>query len=135
LGGLGAVTQPVQSALVVDADERRLLPGCVLPQDLDETAVARAAPVGDDDAVGRLLLLADAHQADLDGQNQKTPVREGRGSLGQSSGNPGIPPAGIFGMRPRLPFLPLRAMPGMPFIICCTCLNCFSSWLTSFVVT
>jgi hypothetical protein len=40
------------------------LPGRVLADDLDELAVARALAVGDDDAVGRGLLAADAAEAD-----------------------------------------------------------------------
>src|SRR4029078_171310 len=96
LGGLGAGVQPVQRALVVDGHERPLLPGRVLPEDLEEPSVTRAAVVGNHDAVRRLLLLADAHQTDLDCQQvllfgerrseSRSTGRKARKATGQPTG-------------------------------------------------
>ena len=65
LGGLGALVQPGHGLVVVDGDDRRLAAGVVGADDLDEAAVAGRTGVGGDDAVGRLLLLAHPHQAEL----------------------------------------------------------------------
>ena len=102
-------------------DDRRLLARRVLADDLDEAAVARAAPVGDDDAVRRLLLLADAHQADLHGHDaaplflvsasessDRSAASRGRsaGAASACRSDPGQ--AGASASSPVLPFLPLR---------------------------
>src|SRR5580704_435889 len=70
LGGLGAVDQPLHGLLIVDLDHRvglggRGAPGGVGADDLEEPAVARRPAVGRHDPVGRLLLLAHPHQAEL----------------------------------------------------------------------
>src|SRR5262249_14238743 len=69
LRGLGTLAEPVQRAVGIDVDERRLLARAVVADGLDDPAVARRPGVGDDDAIRGLLLLAHAHEADLDGQN------------------------------------------------------------------
>src|SRR5688500_10689619 len=61
---LGAHAHPVVHALIVDDQPTFRLPGSVLADDLDELAIARALRVGDDDAVHRRLLAADATEAD-----------------------------------------------------------------------
>src|SRR5206468_2013030 len=100
-----------QRALVVDGDERGLLPGRVLPEDLEEPAVTRAAGVGNHDAVRRLLLLADAHQTDLDcqqvllfGERRSESRSTGRKArkAAKSAGEPtGRKPAGLLGAARR----------------------------------
>jgi len=67
LRGLRALAEPGQRAVGVDVDVRRLLARAVVADGLDDPAVARRTGVGDDDAIGGLLLLAHAHEADLDG--------------------------------------------------------------------
>jgi len=61
---LRALAQPVQCSILVDLDQGGIVEGLVLPDDLDELAVARAALIGHDHAVVRLLLLADPRQPD-----------------------------------------------------------------------
>src|SRR3954467_13073091 len=58
--GLGAALEPVPDALLVDHDRRRVRLRVVAADRLDEAAVTRGAPVGDDDAPHRVLLPADA---------------------------------------------------------------------------
>src|SRR5687768_4071850 len=60
----GADAHPVVHALVVDDQPTFRLPGSILSDDLDELAIARALGVGDDDAIHRCLLAADATEAD-----------------------------------------------------------------------
>ena len=74
LRGLCALAQPVERAVGVDVDVRRLLARAVVADGLDDPAVARRPGVGDDDAIGGLLLLAHAHEADLDG-HELLPLR------------------------------------------------------------
>ena len=54
--------------------------GLVGADDLDEPAVAGRAAVGGDDAVGRLLLLAHPHEAELHGHGVSSFDRSGSGS-------------------------------------------------------
>jgi hypothetical protein len=61
------VLQPVQGALVVELDPRRVLEGVVLPDHLDEAAVAGRAGIGGDDAVVGTLDGALTAEAQLDG--------------------------------------------------------------------
>ena len=58
--------QPLDGLVVVDGERRRILTGVVVTEDLDEAAVARRTRVSRDDAVLRLLLLADSGEAQLD---------------------------------------------------------------------
>src|SRR5688572_19389093 len=51
IGGLGALVEPVVGARGVEIDGRISLTGNVLSDDLDETTVARALRVCDDDAI------------------------------------------------------------------------------------
>src|SRR5205085_2826031 len=118
LGGLGALAQPFDGLVVVDVDLGRLGPRRVEPDALDEAPVAGRAGVGGDDAVGRLLLLAHALEAQLDGHLSPRPGPPMSGSCDISS------------LAPRSPLGPLPSI----FIIFWTSLNCFSSWLTSVVV-
>src|SRR5437660_1541815 len=48
VGGQRAVVEPVVGPIVFEIERRLALAGSVLPDDLDELAVARAARVGDD---------------------------------------------------------------------------------------
>src|SRR5207248_6909628 len=65
LGGLGPLAQPLDGLGIVDEDGRGVLAGLVRAEDLDEPAVAGRAAVGRHHPVGRLLLLAHPHEAEL----------------------------------------------------------------------
>src|SRR5207247_4268837 len=66
LGRLCALAEPCEGPVLVDVDDRGLLERVVLPDDLDELAVARAALVRHHHPVVRLLLLAHPRQPDPD---------------------------------------------------------------------
>jgi len=51
VAGLSAHAEPVVRPLLVDVETAFLLAGSILPDDLDELAIARALRVGDDNAV------------------------------------------------------------------------------------
>src|SRR5687768_11270242 len=55
LGGLGAFFDPCFDLVALQFDAAGFRPGIVSPYLLDVAAVARIAPVADDDAVKRLL--------------------------------------------------------------------------------
>src|SRR5262249_18326447 len=67
VGGLRAAVEPVVHAIGLEVQRLLARTRSVLPDDLDELAVARAARVGDDDAVHGLLLATRTTQANLDG--------------------------------------------------------------------
>src|SRR5207249_1597585 len=103
---------------------RRLEPGLVLADRLDDAAVARAACIGDHNPIAGLLAFADAHQPDPDHDSPWGYVlRETRRLPGH-----GPTPGGSFipAGRRILPFLPV-----IERIIFRTWSNCFTSWLTS----
>ena len=79
LGRLGADTEPVLRPVGGDLDQRGLLLRVVLPDLLDDPAVALLAGVDDNDAVVRRTDLAHTLQADLDGHEcgVSLGVREG----------------------------------------------------------
>src|SRR5258705_402091 len=114
--------------LLVDVDDRRVLAGAVVADDLDEATVAGGTGVGDDDTVGGLLLLSHPHKADLHGHVRWFPLEYGvrakeapAGRISVLSQRPGT------GRRGILPLATDR-------IICCTILNCLSIPLTSAVL-
>ena len=77
LGGLGALAEPVHGLVVVDTDRRGIGSGVVDTHDLDESSVTGRPGVGRHHAVGRLLLLAHPHQAELDGHSFSSFFRVG----------------------------------------------------------
>src|SRR5690606_33647874 len=89
LGRLRTDAQPVLRTVRVDLDEGRLLGGVVLPDLLDDAAVALGARVGDDDAVVGRADLAEALETDLDSHNSPECVCEtmnGAGGVGCTPG-------------------------------------------------
>src|SRR5918999_1592785 len=61
---LRTLGEPVLHLRLVEVDRRGVGLRVVAPDDLDEAPVPRRARVGDDDAVDRVLLRADARQPD-----------------------------------------------------------------------
>src|SRR5437588_413396 len=70
---LGTLAQPLDGLVVVDVDFGGLGPGRVEPDALDETPVAGRPGIRSHDAIGRLLLLAHALEAELDGHLSPNP--------------------------------------------------------------
>src|SRR6266702_1595733 len=66
LARLGALADPLLGARAVDLDEGWLPPGVVAADALDEPPVAGRARICHDHPVGRLALLADSSEPDLD---------------------------------------------------------------------
>src|SRR4029078_9415302 len=131
---LGALHQPLHCLGVVDVERRRFGTRVVGTDDLDEPAVAGGTAVGGDDAIVRLLGLADSGEAQLYCHTSSGLLDENRTTRGYQL-NLGKPPgiAAMLGMaRPFLPFFPLP-IPIAPifFIIFCISLNCFTKRLTS----
>src|SRR4029077_6478206 len=74
-GRLRAVLDPVAHPIGVEHERPLFGAGVVVPEDLDELAVARRTGVGHHDAICRGLRLAGAPQADMYSQSQ-TSLRE-----------------------------------------------------------
>jgi hypothetical protein len=53
----------MNGTVVINLDNRRVKARLVRTNNLDKTSVSRGATVGGDNAIGRLLFLAHAHQA------------------------------------------------------------------------
>src|SRR3954470_1102631 len=67
LAGQRAVLDPVVQSRLVDAELDRVAQRVIDTELLDETSIARAAPIGGHDAVKRDLLAASAGQSDCYG--------------------------------------------------------------------
>ena len=59
----------MDSTIVIDLDDGRFETGLIGANNFDETSVSGRATVGGDNSIGRLLLLAHAHQAQSYGHN------------------------------------------------------------------
>ena len=57
--------QPVDGLFVIDLDDRWVLARLVGADDFNETTIAGRTRICSNDAVGRLLLLAHTHKAEL----------------------------------------------------------------------
>ena len=60
VGRLRAVVEPIVDAIGLEVERVLTLTRSILADDFDELAVARAARVGDDDTIRRLLFAAGA---------------------------------------------------------------------------
>src|SRR3970282_1703864 len=117
---LGALLDPLRRLLRGDLDGGRLGQRVVVPDDLDESPVARCARVGPPHAVGRLPCRPSPSQSDVYRHLFTSFVW----LSGQACylGKNGMAPLSL----PMRPSICLR-----PFIICLSCAYCFSSRLTS----